>query len=228
MPRTTLWGLGATVAAVTLLPIDATATYVTGSYEGTVQITSSIPQPDGPPVETIEYAPIWGSFAFETDIGALPSPPLRDPEIGDDFAIYYGLPTRMEFNYQNFTEVYDNETDAFGGPRLEVRGVDGRQHLLLDVSGPYWYATMDFVGSLFNDVSPLLFDPQFIDVAASTAIFSGDIRHYGNGIEFSRIAFDGYGSHPIPTPGTGALLLIGAGAMLLGRRRRPSADPGSA
>ena len=174
-------GLG-TLTAFALWPIHASATYITGSYAGTVRTALSIQQEDGPPLESIEYGPISGTFGFETDIRTLQEPPDRDPDFGDVYAIYYRLPMRMEFNSSRFNDVFDNDTDAFGGPRLEARQENGQQHLVLDISGPYWYADISFAGLLFDSLNPLTFDPRFIDVAGSTARFSGDIRYVANSI----------------------------------------------
>jgi len=220
MRRIILLGLG-TLTAFTLLPFEASATYITGSYAGTVRTVLSIPQEDGPPIERIEHGPISGTFGFETDIRTLSSPPLRDPEFGDGFAAYYGLPMRMEFNYGGFSHVFDNDDDGFGGgPTLEAReGID-QQHLLLDISGPYWYADINFAGRLFDGLNPLIFDPRSIDVAGSTAKFSGDIRHVANSIEFSRIVFDNKDPQSVPEPETGVLLLVGASVILLSSRRK--------
>ena len=221
--RRTMMGLG-TLTAFALWPIHASATYITGSYAGTVRTALSIQQEDGPPLESIEYGPISGTFGFETDIRTLQEPPDRDPDFGDGYAIYYRLPMRMEFNSSRFNDVFDNDTDAFGGPRLEARQENGQQHLVLDISGPYWYADISFAGLLFDSLNPLTFDPRFIDVAGSTARFSGDIRYVANSIEFGSIVFDGKDPQSVPEPETGVLLLIGASAMLLSRRRRLCAE----
>jgi len=213
----------AALLVLALAPSAADATFITGTFEGSVRQFFNIPQPDGPPIQIIEVAPVTGSFAFETDPRLIPQPPVRDPEIYPNGASYFGATMSMAYATATSSWLFDNSIDAFGGPRLDF-GTNGNSDLLgLEVAGPYWYSRMEFVGApgaLFDDVDILTFNPLGVSLANSSARFSGDIRSEHNEVRFDRITFDGYGTVGVPTPGGLALFGIGLVALVATHRSR--------
>jgi hypothetical protein len=220
--RRIMIGLG-TLSTLALIPLTASAAFITGSFEGFARTAANAPQPDGPPITTISHNPVIGRFGFETDLSFLPDPLIREPEGGPGGISYFGLPMFMEFTVNGYTSRFDNDIDAFGGPRLGLIPDNERQMVSLDVSGPYWYSQIDFVsltGNMLEGIDPLSFDPRAVNVAASSAEYSGDIRSGGSTVTFSSITFDGYPPQQVPEPASLALFLIGSAAAFAARRQK--------
>ena len=214
-----IMGIGTLV--LLLIPSVAAATLITGAFDGTVTSFLSAPQPNGPPVETILERPISGTFEFETDPALIPQPAPREPEVGSDGASYFGSLMRMTYAIGDSIWIFDNSIEAYGGPRLDFATTAQRDLLALAVGGPYWYSQMHFEGAsraLFAAPDILTFDPLGIDLARSSATFSGSIRSEQHEVRFTRLMFDGYGPVGVPTPGTLALFALGL-VLLAGMQR---------
>jgi hypothetical protein len=201
----------------TLLALPSQATLITGSFSG-IASGESRDWYDG--TITSFAIPVTGSFSFETAIPSGEQPVVEPGSLSFrgqmfDFAVY-GL-----------DEVLDTkDRDRFGEDTVTLLQNGPEQTFRVGGGGPYWYWRMSFLdpdGGLFANFDPETFDPGQVDIGASFAEFSGDIRSYGATLDFSTLVFDGY-PQSVPEPAT--LGLFGAGLLILAvRRRRAGRDP---
>jgi hypothetical protein len=206
------------IAALTLAALaspPAAATLITGSFSG---IARGEIRDWGDGTITPFAEPVTGRFSFET---AIPPPSgCCDPPIREPGSLFY---QGRLFDFS--AHVFDDDTDSAlyeGSDYDSVTLLDDgtRQSFGLRGGGPYWYWAMTFVaadGGLFQDFDPESFDPTQVDLGASWADFSGDIRSYGSIVSFDTLVFDGY---PALVPEPATFGLFATGLLLMARRKR--------
>lgn len=200
-----------------LMALPSEATLITGSFSG-IASGESRSWYDG--TITSFAVPVTGSFSFETTL-----PAGAEPTVEPGSLSYQGY--LFEFAIHVFDEDIGTEgREGAWEDTVTLLDNGSEQTFRVGGGGPYWYWTISFIdsdGGLFENFDAETFDPGQVDISASFAEFSGDIRSYGATIDFSTLVFDGY-PQSVPEPTT--LGLFGAGLLVLAvRGRRRPRDP---
>lgn len=203
--------------ASALFALPSNAMFITGTFSGVARGNTNN-WSDG---TTTPFAvPVTGSFSFQTKLPGGCCPPEVDA-VGPGTVLYRGNPIRFDFTVDVFGQHIGSDVIDDGWEDSIVLAKEGaQQSFRVGGGGPYWYWSMIFVdqdGGLFKNFDPGTFDPRQVDIGASYADFSGDIRSYGAIVDFDTLIFDGY-PRPVPEPLT--LGLFGAGLLMLVARRR--------
>lgn len=210
--------LCATAMLASALPaLPSEAMLITGSFSG-IASGESTNWFDG--TITSFAVPVTGRFSFETSVPAAAEPIVQPGSVS-----YQG--SLFEFAIHVFDEdIGSADREGAWEDTVTLLQNGSEQTFRVGGGGPYWYWTMSFVdphGGLFDSFDPETFDPGQVNIGASFAAFSGDIRSYSATIDFNTLVFDGY---PQSVPEPAALGLFGAGLLVLSiRRRRRPRDP---
>lgn len=188
----------------------ASAAPISGSFSGVAfgsRIDAMSPNPGN-----FDGATVTGTFWLDTS--SLPPPDSQDPQTS--FTVFGPSLLKLTFSVPGqATVVFDG---ASGNNALYLTNNPNGQSVSFaaDFSFPYWFASLDLAGPLFDGVDPKTLKAGPVDLGASSASFFAG-RSFGGSLELTSVQFDAVSE--IAEPETPAIFMTALVLAAWARRR---------